>query len=166
MSKLTTAPEGYVHLGKLGKTKGLKGALRVYPLAAAEAVALLTVTEVFVTGFGQLSVQEVSRAGAHLVLSFKEIRRLEQAKQLVNQDLFAAIDELPKDQDVLYLDELIDLPVWQGAEHLGEVTEVIEAGAQVLLRVNNHLLPLGAPYVVINEDSIELRDPPEGLLEL
>lgn len=165
-----TPPPDFVQLGTLGKTFQLEGGLRFYPLGDAEADAVLSLESLWLTGVGEVGVRRVRPAGQHLIVYLSRALTREAAQMFVNKDVYAAADLLPEPAEGdIYVDELIDLPVYLDGEPYGEVEEVLSAGLQDLLVIRAFsgevMVPLQAPYVEITDDGVYLEDVPEGLLE-
>ena len=163
-------PADFVKLGTLGKTFQLEGGLRFYPLGDAEADAVLTLSELWLTGVGAVDVRRVRPAGQHLIVYLTRALDREAAQRFVNKDVYAAAAALPEPEEGdIYVDELINLPVYLDGSPYGEVKEVLEAGLQDLLVIQASsgevMVPLQAPYVEVTDDGVYLVDVPEGLLE-
>ena len=164
-------PENYVQLGKLGKTFQLKGGLHFYPLGDAEAEAILSLKKVFVKGVGEADVRNARAMGAKTILYLTRALSVEAARTLVNHDVYAAPDALPaRDDNEIYIDELIGQTVFLSGAAYGQVLEILDADMQDVLKVETGartiMIPLQAPYVEVTDDGIYLEDVPEGLLEL
>lgn len=160
-----------MQLGTLGKTFQLKGGLRFYALGDAEAEAILSVEDVFIEGVGESRVREAKEMGQGIIVHLSAALSVEKAKMLVNRALYAAPDALPEpEDDAIYIDVLIDQPVFLDGEPYGEVLEVLDADMQDVLKIkvgtNEVMIPLQAPYVEITDDGVYLVDVPQGLLEL
>jgi ribosomal 30S subunit maturation factor RimM len=164
-------PDGFILLGRLGKTFGLKGALHFRPLGPAEAEAILDLSEVFVAGLGMTAVREARPHGAGIVVTLPSARNPESARKLVNSDVYAHAESLPSDEGAThYVDALRGLPVLLAGRPLGTVANVFgPVGAELLAveRLDGHelLLPLQAPYVQVSHDSVLVVDPPGGLID-
>jgi 16S rRNA processing protein RimM len=171
MNETKSPPEGYVLLGRLGKTFQLAGGLRFYPLGDAEALAIADLKRVFIEGIGESDLRQVRQMGAGLVVYFTRALTVEAAKRLVNHEIYAPAEVLPEvTEDDFYLDELLERPVFLEGEPFGTVIEVLEAGFQYILVVQTDtqdvMLPFPAPYVRLEENGVYLEDLPEGLLDL
>lgn len=165
-----TPPEDFIQLGTLGKTFQLEGGLRFYPLGEAEADAIFTLTSVWLAGVGVVDLRRVRTVGQGIIVYLARALSVEAAKAFVNKDLYAAAAALPTPEEGdIYVDELIDLPVYVDGAAYGKVKEVLEAGLQDLLVVRTRsgevMVPLQAPYVEVTDDAVYLEDVPEGLLE-
>lgn len=164
-------PEGYVYLGRLGKTFGLEGVLFFRSIGVAESEALFELDAVFVTGLGRTPIREVKAHGGDLLISFDGVRRLERAKSLVNAEVYAERDALPPPSEGgQYVDALRGLPVLVDGRPFGTVTDLIGVAGAELLAVERPeggrtLLPLRAPYVQIAHQEVLVDDPPPGLID-
>jgi len=160
-------------LGVLGKTFQLQGGLRFYALGEAEAAAVRALPKVFLEGVGERGIARARPVGAQLVLYFVGVSTKEQAQRLVNAEVYAPQEALPELEGRFYVDLLLELPVFLEGEPFGEVVEVIpalkEVGQDLLVVArgdDEHLIPLQADYVRVDEVGVWLENPPEGLLDL
>ena len=162
-------PEDSLLLGRLGKTFQLAGGLRFYGLGQAEVEAVFKLEHVFIPALGERRLTQVRRVGDQTVIYLSGITKIEQAKPLVNEEVYADLEDLPEPEAGFYLELLLDLPVQVDGEPFGEVTDVISAGFQDLLVIlsgdDEYLVPLQADYVEITDEGIFVVDAPEGLLE-
>ena len=167
---MATEPrEDAILLGKLGKTFQLAGGLRFYGLGQAEADAIFKLERLFITNLGERRLTQARRVGDQTVLYIANVTKVEQAKLLVNEEVYAKADDLPEPGEGFYLELLLGLSVQLDGEPFGEVVDVISAGFQDLLAIlhndDEYLVPLQADYVQISEAGIVIEDAPEGLLE-
>lgn len=162
-------PDGSILLGTLGKTFQLAGGLRFYGLGQAEADAIFKLERAFVTSLGERRLTQVRRVGAQTVVYLGGISKIEQAKLLVNEEVYVRAEDLPEPEEGFYLELLLELPVHIDGKPFGEVADVISAGFQDLLVIlhegEEYLVPLQADYVRIDEEGIVIENAPEGLLE-
>jgi len=186
----TVPPEGYLRLGRLGRTFQLEGALRLALDAAvsyegedgAEPVGVRVLQgagQLFVTGLGHARVRELFASGGSLMLKLEGVRDRTAAQRLVNATVWvdpAALaaglaEELAA--EIAAGDEeerLVGLPVLVDGARVGEVSGAQLDGPNPLVEVAldegaaRTLLPLEAPYVALTEAGVELTDPPAGLL--
>ncbi len=168
---LMKIPDNHIQLGRLGKTFQLQGGLRFYGLGEAEEEAVFELKRVFLRGFGESDIREVREMAGHVIMYLSRALTVEAAQQLVNAQVYAAKDALPEtEDDNLYLDEVIGLPVWLDNTPFGSVKEIQNAGLQDLLviKINKGeaVVPFPAPYVRVEEDGVWLENVPEGLLDL
>lgn len=165
----TEPSEDAVLLGRLGKTFQLAGGLRFYGLGQAEADAVFELKRVFVTSLGERRLTQVRRVGGQTVLYLSSVTKVEQAKALVNEEVYARATDLPEPEEGFYLELLLDLSVHVDGQPFGEVADVISAGFQDLLVIvkdeQEFLVPLQADYVELGE-VIAIENAPEGLLSL
>ena len=165
----TEPPEDAILLGTLGKTFQLAGGLRFYGLGQAESDAVYKLERVFIPTLGERRLTQARRVGDQTVLYLSGVTKIEQAKPLVNEEVYARAEDLPEPEEGFYVEQLLELPVQVDGEPFGEVVDVISAGFQDLLAIlhNNdeYLVPLQADYVQIGEEGVEIENAPEGLLE-
>lgn len=168
-------PPQYHYLGKLGRAYQLAGGVRFYPVGPVEAEALAALDEVFVEGLGPSKLREVRVHAGVPVLYLARVRTRDQARAVANAGVYADPELLPEpDEDAFYVDDLLGLPVAlareDGApEPLGEVADVLSTAGHDVLVVRGprgeHLIPLDAPYVEIDDEGVRVVDPPEGLVD-
>ncbi len=187
----TKAPEGFLRLGRLGRTFQLEGALRLLLDDAvsydgeggAEPVGIRALEEagqVFVTGLGKTRVRQLFDSGGSLMLKLEGVRDRTAAQALVNATVWVDPAALPDELAAELTDEieagdeverLIGLEVLVDGERVGEVTAANLDGPNPIVTVtldeggDPHLVPLEAPYVELTELGVELTDPPAGLLD-
>lgn len=151
----TTAPDGYVRVGRLGRTFQLDGGLR---LRLEEAVsydtddspepvgvrAVRSVGSVFVTGMGSSGVRSLGRSGGELILKLDAARERNGARLLVNQTVWLDPSSLPSDLRAELLaeleagtdeDQIVGLPVIVDGQEFGVVTEATLSGNNPVLTV-------------------------------
>lgn len=174
MKHSTEPPANWLYLGKLGKTFGLKGGLYFYAAGEAEAAALFALQEagrqLFIVGLGKRQLKEVqARAKGH-ILFFAGVQHIDYARPLVNAGVYADPAHLPEDDDIFYVDALLELPVFRDGQTFGSIVEIIEAGQQDILVIQHeeqkYMIPLQADYVSLAEDGVHIDDAPAGLFEL
>ncbi|MEX2535432.1 MAG: hypothetical protein WD273_07485 [Trueperaceae bacterium] len=164
-------PQGYVLLGRLGKTFGLAGALHFRPLGIAEAEAIFELDAVFIAGVGNNLLREVKSHGKSILVTFNTVRRIDQARELVNAQLFAPGESLPvPSAGGQYVDALRGLPVLVDGRPFGTVVDLTGvAGAELLMverpEGGQAMLPLRAPYVHLAQHAVLVVEPPPGLID-
>ena len=170
LSKNAEVPEGYIYLGKFGRTFGLKGGLRFYPVGETEANIIAEIEDVYITSLGERKLKFVNEKGPHLLIFIAGIKHLDYAKPIINEKLYAKEEYLPEVDNSFYVDKLIGSSVFLEGAAFGTVKEMIDAGAQELLVIEteekDHMVPLGASYVSFQDDGIYIVNPPEGLFDL
>lgn len=94
---------------------------------------------------------------------FEGIDSIEKAEQLKTKNLFIAQDDLPElEEGQYYYHELMNCTVYnEEKENLGEVVDILEAGANLVLRVKSKntsfLLPFVPAFIVdVNKDTHEI----------
>lgn len=163
-------PPGHVLLGKLGRSFGLEGALRVQPRDERALQALQALDEVFVEGLGPSRVEEVRPHGREWLLRLGRVQRVERARTLGNARVWGDPDRLDAQLgERLTQADPTGLPVLVDGAPWGEVLAREGGEALAWLRVRGPsgelLLPAWAPYVRTEADAIHVEDPPAGLLD-
>lgn len=94
---------------------------------------------------------------------FEGIDSIEKAEQLKTKNLFIAQDDLPElEEGQYYYHELMNCTVYnEEKENLGEVVDILETGANLVLRVKSKnisfLLPFVPAFIVdVNKDTHEI----------
>jgi 16S rRNA processing protein RimM len=157
-----------VRIGVLGRPYGLKGGLKLRTEAAPEVLGALD--RLYLEGRGWRAVARLDWVGSEPVVYLVGVQDRSAAEPLVGTPVFALASELPAlPEGSYYYFELVGRPVFLEGEPFGEVVEVLEAGAQDLLKVRRglreYLVPLQAPYVAVEEGAIRIEGAPEGLFE-
>jgi 16S rRNA processing protein RimM len=125
----------------VGPPFGLKGFVKVHSLSG-EFGHLLKLKQVVLKQEGREQVWEVEAAEgtASLVMKFRGIDSPEAAKVLTGAELLVGRDEAaPLGRGEYYIEDLKGLEVWEGAEVLGSISDVLEGGGGSLveLRLRN-----------------------------
>lgn len=166
------APQGTTRIGRLGRSFQLEGGLHFRALGGAEEAVLDALDELFVIGLGLVKLRDVRWPGGAPVVYLAGVRDRTTAKALTNADVYADTSAVEAaratDPEAILERDLIGLPVTLAGEPVGMVEEIMVGGNNDLLVVETPtgqvLLPLTAPYVRVLATSVELVDPPAGLL--
>ncbi|GAA6733662.1 ribosome maturation factor RimM [Thermus oshimai] len=159
-----------VEIGRFGAPYALKGGLRF----RGEPV-VLHLERVYVEGHGFRAVEDLYRVGEDLILHLAGVSTRELAEALVGLRVYAEVEDLPPlEEGQYYYFALVGLPVYVGEEQVGEVADILDAGAQDVLVIRGigerlrdqreRLVPLQAPYVTVEEGRI-LVEPIPGLFD-
>lgn len=177
-------PEGWVRLGRLGRTFQLQGLLRLqaeHPDLEEVALALAAAgAPAFLPGHGPTRLRAARRAAGGVVVGFQGVHAPEPARALVHAELWCdgasvaaaaerlglarsdAADAAPTPALVVGAAVRVD-----GVPY-GRV-ERVEPGAQDRLVIEGPQgrvwVPWGAPYVRWDGDAVAIVDPPAGLLD-
>lgn len=142
-----------INVGKIINTRGLKGECKVYlytddPMHRFEKGRILYLDEK-----QPVTVENFSMSKGLGFVRFKEINTVEQADALRGKVLYIDEMDLPeKDEDEFYYHELVGCKVLnQDGEDTGTVTDILETGAHLVLRVSkddqSYLLPFVKAHV-------------------
>jgi len=170
-----TAPAGHVRLGRIGKPFQLEGGMRFQAVADAAEAAVRAAAELFVTGLGVVRVRRARDVSGTLVLYLEGVRDRDAAQALVHAEVWTneaglpagVLDDLASAAEG---DPLAGVVVRLAGARVGEVTASHLGSANDFVEVllddgGNALIPLAAPYVRLEDDGIDLVDPPTGLLD-
>lgn len=135
----STAPKTAV-LGKVGKTHGIKGWLRVISFTSpAENILKYQIFEAKRAGkTATLEIMEYKQQSGGFIALFKGYDSPETARQLTGFELTVVVSELPElDQDEVYWYQLEGLEVQnQHQQKLGTVLKLLETGANDVLVIS------------------------------
>ncbi len=159
-----------VEIGRLGAPYALQGGLR---FRGEPVVAHLK--RVYVEGHGWRAVEDLYQVGEDLVVHLAGVSSRELAEVLVGLRVYADVADLPPlEEGRYYYFALIGLPVYVEGRKVGEVADILDAGAQDVLVIRGEgerlrdraerLVPLQAPYVRVEEGGIHV-EPIPGLFD-
>lgn len=159
-----------VEIGWFGAPYALRGGLK---FRGEPVVAHLE--RVYVEGHGWRAVEDLYQVGDDLVVHLAGVSSRELAEPLVGLRVYAEVEELPPlEEGRYYYFALIGLPVYVGGLKMGEVVDILDAGAQDVLVIKGvgerlrdqteRLVPLQAPYVRVEEEGIHV-EPIPGLFD-
>lgn len=167
----------FIALGKAVRTHGLRGDVKIFPygetlsiLAPGESLFLCSTQE----GRGkELTLASCRTQGKLLVVGFKELTRIEDAQEIIGEEICIPEPRLPVPEEGEYYHyQLIGLTVEtvQG-QRLGILSGIIETGGNDVYTIDNEGKELLIPAVediILEVDLVRGRmviDPPEGLLD-
>jgi 16S rRNA processing protein RimM len=167
--------EEYIRIGKILNTQGNRGALRILPLTDYPERFQET-GRVLVSINGSRREYHIEEAYPHkkfIIVKFKEVEDMDAAVKLKGGLLEVTRDELVSlPQDSYYIFDIIGLTVdAPGGERLGEITDVLQTGANDVYVVETGGKPLLIPALkqVVKEIDLAGRrmvvELPEGLVE-
>jgi 16S rRNA processing protein RimM len=164
-------PEDAIQVGVVLGAWGVKGSLRVLPLASpAEALFsskrwyLAPAEDLPQHGRGLRRVRDARQQGDHIVASLQEVGDRDAAEALRGQRVFVPRSSFPSTTpDEFYWVDLIGLAVHnREQQHLGQVLGLLDTGAHSVLRVGQPgmtaseelLIPFVAAYI----DEVRLNE--------
>jgi len=159
-----------VEIGRLGAPYALQGGLRF----RGEPV-VVHLKRVYVEGHGWRAVEDLYQVGEDLVVHLAGVSSRELAEVLVGLRVYTDVADLPPlEEGRYYYFALIGLPVYVEGRKVGEVADILDAGAQDVLVIRGEgerlrdraerLVPLQAPYVRVEEGGIHV-EPIPGLFD-
>lgn len=121
-------------IGKLGKVRGLDGALKIIPLTDFEG-RFDDLTEVFVGG-NLRQIEKVFHIGDELFVKFKCVDDRESAQKLTNKMLTVPRSQAaPLEDGEYYTFDIIGCEVFAGEKKIGVVTEVLKTGSNDVFKI-------------------------------
>jgi 16S rRNA processing protein RimM len=166
------AKEGF-KIGYVMKTHGLKGEITMATLP--ECPDLAGVETLFLERRQQLVpyfVESLSFRGDKAFIKFEDVDTLEQAGELKGSSIFLPKVERPKPaRGEFYSDEVIGFEVIDEEHLLGKVKEVVEAGPNRFLALDNDretLIPVAGPFIKsVNRSTKKIKvELPDGFLDI
>ncbi|WP_117237009.1 ribosome maturation factor RimM [Thermus sediminis] len=159
-----------VEIGRFGAPYALQGGLR---FRGEPVVAHLE--RIYVEGHGWRAVEDLYPVGDELVVHLAGVSTRELAEALVGLRVYAEVAALPPlEEGRYYYFALMGLPVYVAGQKVGEVVDILDAGAQDVLVIRGvgerlrdrmeRLVPLQAPYVRVEREGIHV-EPIPGLLD-
>lgn len=151
-----------IKTAKIINTRGLKGECKLYsytddPEHRFEPGRILYLDQ---DRSKPLEIVKSSMSKGLVFAFFKGIDTVEKAEALKGKDLYIAREDLPEtDEDEFYYHELAGCQVYNEAnEDLGKVTDILETGPNLVLRVSdkngNFLVPFVDQFIV----SVDKKD--------
>ncbi len=159
-----------VPVGVLGKTHGLAGEVRLFPLTNVPEI-IENLDEVFLyseekdRGFF-LKIESMRLGPKSLLVKFEEFDDRETSKILEGFKVYIKREDLPElEEDEYYFEEIFDCEVYEDGKDIGKVVDIIETGSNGVLVVRNdegeeRLVPMIRDYVEdvdINSKTIKIR---------
>ena len=122
-------------IGKLGKSRGLKGEIKIIPLTDFEG-RFDDLTEIFVGG-KLMKVESVNHIGDEIFVKFEGVDNRESAKNLTNKILTLPRSQAaPLDEGEFYTFDIIGCEVFADEKNIGVVTAVLKTGSNDVYQVN------------------------------
>lgn len=113
----------FLPTGQIVNTHGLKGLVKVMPWADDPA-DLLDFDRFFIDGT-EYAVEHSSLQKSMVLLKLEGIDTLEDAVKLRGKELAIARADVELEEGVVFIADLIGLPVYCGERELGKITEVL-----------------------------------------
>ncbi len=114
----------YLEAGKVVSTHGVRGEVKLLPWADSPEF-LLPFTTLWGEGNRALEVEESRVHGTCVLFKFKGIDTVEEASALRGRILSIRRDDEHLPQDVVFIADLIGLPVFSNGEQIGVLKEVL-----------------------------------------
>ncbi len=143
-----------IRIARIINTRGLKGECKVMLYTDSPEERFEKGNHLFLADGKELTVSRYSEYKGFGYVQFKEITSIEQAEDLKNQVLYLPEDELGEpEEDEYYYHQLMGCEVFnEKGEDTGKVTDILETGANLVLRVSRNgkswLLPFVSAHVL------------------
>lgn len=125
-------------IGKLVKTHGIKGQIKLYPYTD-DLLSLSKEKKVFLDNSlaKALDVEYTKIQSPMLIYKFKGIDRVEDVEKYVQSDLYIPKKDISYMEDTYYIEDLIGLFVYdeKKEEIIGKISEVFNTGANDVYEV-------------------------------
>lgn len=126
--------EDKIIIGKLGKTRGLDGTLKIIPLTDFEG-RFDELKKIFVGG-KIMQVEKVKHIGGEIFIKFFGVDNREFAKTLTNKFLTVEKkDAAPLEDGEFYTFDIIGCEVFDGEKFFGKVENVLKTGSNDVFQV-------------------------------
>ena len=161
-----------ITIGEITKHQGNKGEVRVDPLT--DFPERFEELETIKLSKGRIKKEvEIERVRYHkgfVILKFVDVDDIGAAMEYKGFEIKISKDErLKLDEDIYYMDDIVGIDVYQGQDYLGELTTIIETGANDVYVIENEEDKLLLPALkdVVFEVDIEegemIVEVPRGL---
>lgn len=138
----------FLPTGQIVNTHGLKGLVKVMPWADDPA-DLLDFDRFFIDGT-EYAVEHSSLQKSMVLLKLEGIDTLEDAVKLRGKELAIARADVELEEGVVFIADLIGLPVYCGERELGRITEVLTPPANdvyVVKGQQEYLIPAVKEFI-------------------
>ncbi len=175
VNKLTRMAEEYIGIGKILKPQGHNGAVRVLPLTdyPDRFNKMSRVLVRLKNNRQEFNIENVYPHKKYLIIKFEEIQDMDAAERFKGGILEITRSELmPLEEGSYYIFDIIGLKVFNiGGELLGEITEVLQTGANDVYVLETGDRPILIPALkhVVKEIDLSGRkmvvELPRGLVD-
>lgn len=138
----------FLPTGQIVNTHGLKGLVKVMPWADDPA-DLLDFDRFFIDGT-EYAVEHSSLQKSMVLLKLEGIDTLEDAVKLRGKELSIAREDVELEEGVVFIADLIGLPVYFGEREIGKITEVLTPPANdvyVVKGQQEYLIPAVKEFI-------------------
>lgn len=144
--------EDYILVGAIIKAHGLKGEVKLKPLTQFIEERFSKKHVLYVKENDQyipLTIHSLRRQLELLLVVFEGYTSIEDIESLLKKEIYIAKSNLHKlQEDEVYYRDLMGCQVTtEAGEYLGEVVDLIETGANVVMRVKQEEKEMLIPYV-------------------
>ena len=129
-------PNELLEVAKIGKTIGLKGALKLHD--KSDFPKQFKKGAKFFLGTGEI-LEILSFCSANSSVVFAGFDSIEKSQMLVNQTLYQSKEETKKScklgKDEFFYFDIIGLEIYENSQILGVISDIVETGANYLFEV-------------------------------
>lgn len=138
-----------IKVGTIINTHALKGECKIYLVTDEAFDRFKTGNRLYLSDGSSLVVKKFRMQKGFGYCFFEGIDSIEKAEQLKTKDLWIHKEDLPElDDDTFYYHELMDCTVVNEAnENLGKVVDILETGANLVLRIKGKDTSFLLPFV-------------------
>lgn len=153
----------YLTVGTIVKTVGLKGEVKVYPSTSFRDSRFKKGNHLFILKNGEIEktltikFHRINGNLDHLV--FEEISSIEEAEQLIHQELVVEKDASNLKKDQYFFSDLVGLDVeFEDGKHIGKVKKVEEYSSYQTLRIKTSGKDVLIPFLKAFILSVDLEN--------
>lgn len=152
----------YITIGTMVNTHGLKGEVKIKPQTHFVEERFAKRAHIFLQYENNLLELEIKSVREHkgmLLVCFEGYTDINQVEAWKGSKLFIKEEQLtPLDEDEIYYRDLLDMQVeTTSGQELGNVSEIIETGANIVIRVKGEREVL-IPYVKTFIKEVHMED--------
>lgn len=149
-----------IKVGKIINTHALKGECKIYLVTDEAFERFEKGKKLYLKDGSSLTVKQFRIQKGFGYCFFEGIDSIEKAEKLKNEDLWIHKKDLPElDEDTFYYHELMNCMVFnQKNEELGTVVDILETGANLVLRVKKENHSFLVPFVSAFIENVDIEN--------
>lgn len=123
-------------IGKMVKTHGIKGEIKVYPYT--DDLKALSKEKVYFLDKDlktKLDIEHTKIQEPQLIVKFKNINSIEEVSKYLNKDIYISKKDISSLEDTYYIEDLVGIEVYDENGCIGKVSEVFNTGANDVYEV-------------------------------
>lgn len=157
-----------IKVGKIINTHALKGECKIYLVTDEAFERFEKGKKLYLKDGSSLTVKQFRIQKGFGYCFFEGIDSIEKAEKLKNEDLWIHKKDLPElDEDTFYYHELMNCMVLnQKNEELGTVVDILETGANLVLRVKKENHSFLVPFVSAFIENVDIENKKIQIIEM